>query len=104
MSMDLITSPEAWIALATLSALEIVLGINNIIFISILAAKLPRDQQARARTMGLAVAMLSRIALLFSLTWIMRLTAPLFSVFGQEISGREIILIGGGLFLLAKST
>ncbi|MBI4487324.1 MAG: TerC family protein [Acidobacteria bacterium] len=102
--MDLIANPEAWIALITLSALEIVLGIDNIIFISILAAKLPRDQQARARTMGLAVAMISRIALLFSLTWIMRLTAPLFSVFGQDISGRDIILISGGLFLLAKST
>ncbi len=102
--MDLIADPEAWIALVTLSALEIVLGIDNIIFISILAAKLPRDQQARARTIGLAVAMISRIALLFSLTWIMRLTAPLFSVFGQEISGRDIILLTGGLFLLAKST
>ena len=101
---ELITDPEAWIALITLSALEIVLGIDNIIFISILAGKLPAAEQARARTMGLAVAMLSRIALLFSLTWIMRLTAPLFAIAGHEVSGRDLILIGGGLFLLAKST
>jgi predicted tellurium resistance membrane protein TerC len=102
--MDWIADPEIWIALVTLTALEIVLGIDNIIFISILAGKLPKDEQQRARTLGLAVAMVSRIALLFSLTWVMRLTRPLFEVFGQEISGRDLILITGGLFLLAKST
>jgi predicted tellurium resistance membrane protein TerC len=102
--MTWITDPEIWIALVTLTALEIVLGIDNIIFISILAGKLPRAEQARARTVGLAAAMLSRIALLFSLTWVMRLTTPWFTVLGQEISGRDVILIVGGLFLLAKST
>jgi predicted tellurium resistance membrane protein TerC len=98
------SDPETWAALVTLTALEIVLGIDNIIFISILAGKLPAEQQARARTTGLAAAMLSRIALLFSLAWVMRLTAPLFSIIGREISGRDLILIGGGLFLLAKAT
>ncbi len=102
--MDWITNPEAWIALVTLTALEIVLGIDNIIFISILTGKLPRHQQPRARTLGLAAAMVTRIALLFSLTWMMRLTAPWFSLLGLEISGRDLILIAGGLFLLAKST
>jgi predicted tellurium resistance membrane protein TerC len=102
--MEWLTDPQIWIALVTLTALEIVLGIDNIIFISILAGKLPGNQQGRARTLGLALAMLMRIALLFSLTWIMRLTSPLFSVLGNEISGRDIILILGGLFLLAKST
>jgi predicted tellurium resistance membrane protein TerC len=102
--MNWLTDPEVWIALVTLTSLEIVLGIDNIVFISILAGKLPREQRARARTVGLAAAMLSRIALLFSLTWVMRLTAPLFEVIGREISGRDLILIGGGLFLLAKST
>ncbi|MCI0706739.1 MAG: TerC family protein [Ignavibacteriae bacterium] len=102
--MEWLSDPQSWIALATLTALEIVLGIDNIIFISILTGKLPAERQGRARTIGLAVAMISRIALLFSLTWIMRLTEPLFTVFEQEISGRDIILIIGGLFLLAKST
>ncbi len=102
--MEWLTSPEIWAALVTLTVLEIVLGIDNIIFISILAAKLPAAQQPRARRLGLAMAMLMRIALLFSLAWVIRLTAPLFSVFGEEISGRDLILIGGGLFLLAKST
>jgi predicted tellurium resistance membrane protein TerC len=102
--MNWMTDPEIWIAFVTLTALEIVLGIDNIIFISILAGKLPRAEQARARTLGLAAAMLSRIALLFSLTWVMRLTTPLFVVLGQEISGRDVILIVGGLFLLAKAT
>lgn len=102
--MDWISDPQAWIALFTLTALEVVLGIDNIIFISILAGKLPADQQARARTIGLGLAMLTRILLLFSLTWIMRLTAPLVTVFGKGVSGRDMILIGGGLFLLAKST
>jgi predicted tellurium resistance membrane protein TerC len=102
--MDWITDPQAWVAFATLTALEIVLGIDNVIFISILAGKLPREQQGRARRIGLALAMLMRIALLFSLTWIIRLTQPLFTVLGQEISGRDLVLIIGGLFLLAKST
>jgi predicted tellurium resistance membrane protein TerC len=102
--MDWISSPEAWIALLTLTVLEIVLGIDNVIFISILAGKLPREQQGTARTVGLALAMLMRIVLLFSLTWIMRLTAPLFTVLGEEISGRDLVLIVGGLFLLYKST
>jgi predicted tellurium resistance membrane protein TerC len=102
--MDWITNPEAWIALVTLTGLEIVLGIDNIIFISILTGKLPRRQQAKARTLGLGAAMFTRIALLFSLTWLMKLTAPLFSLLSLEISGRDLILIAGGLFLLAKST
>ena len=102
--MDWITSPEAWIALLTLTLLEIVLGIDNIIFISILAGKLPPEQQGKARTIGLGLAMVMRIGLLFSLTWIMRLTAPWFTVLGEEISGRDLVLIVGGLFLLYKST
>jgi len=95
---------QMWIALATLTALELVLGIDNVIFISILAGKLPRARQARARTIGLALAMLSRIALLLSLAWIIRLTAPLLTVFGQGVSGRDLILLLGGLFLIGKST
>ncbi len=95
---------DALIALVTLTALEIVLGIDNIIFISILASRLPVEQQARARTLGLGVAMLTRVLLLLSLTWVMKLTAPLFAVLGHTVSGRDLILIGGGLFLLAKST
>ena len=102
--MELLFSPDAWIALLTLTVLEIVLGIDNIVFISILSAKLPQHQQARARFIGLAVAMISRIILLFSLSWIMKLTTPLFSVFAQEISGRDLILLFGGLFLIGKST
>jgi len=102
--MDWLTDPEVWVALVTLTSLEVVLGIDNIIFISILAGKLPAEQQGRARTMGLAVAMLSRIALLFSLASVMRLTNPWFTVLGRDISGRDLILIVGGLFLLAKST
>lgn len=102
--MDWLSDPNAWAALLTLTVLEIVLGIDNIIFISILAGRLPAAQQPRARMIGLAVAMVSRIALLFSITWVMRLTEPLFKIAGQEISGRDIILIGGGLFLLAKAT
>lgn len=99
-----IASPEAWIALATLTALEIVLGIDNIIFISILVGRLPEEQRNFARTTGLALAMITRLALLFSIAWVIGLTEPWFSVFGEAISGRDIILIGGGLFLLAKST
>lgn len=102
--MEWITDPQLWVALLTLTALEVVLGIDNIIFISILAGKLPPNQQPRARTIGLGLAMLTRIGLLLSITWIMRLTEPLFTAFGNEISGRDIIVIAGGLFLLAKST
>jgi predicted tellurium resistance membrane protein TerC len=102
--MEWLSDPQAWIALATLTALEIVLGIDNIVFISILTGKLPAAQQPRARTIGLGAAMLMRIVLLFSLSWIMGLTAPLFSVIGNEISGRDLILLVGGLFLIGKST
>jgi predicted tellurium resistance membrane protein TerC len=102
--MDWLTNPEIWIALVTLTALEIVLGIDNIIFLSIVAGKLPAHQQRKARRIGLVGAMVMRLALLFSLAWIMRLTGPLFEILGQEISGRDLILIGGGLFLLAKGT
>ena len=102
--MDWLTSPEAWIALLTLTVLEIVLGIDNVVFISILAGKLPPEQQAKARRLGLGLAMLMRIALLFSITLIIKLTAPLFTVLGEEISGRDLVLIVGGLFLLTKST
>lgn len=100
--MEWLADPHAWMALATLTALEIVLGVDNIIFISILCGRLPRHQQARARTLGLGFAMLTRLGLLFSLTWLMSLTEPLFTL-GKEISGRDLILIGGGLFLLWKS-
>ena len=102
--MEWIAQPQAWVALATLTALEIVLGIDNIVFISILAGRLPKHQRNRARTLGLGLAMGTRILLLLTLTWIMTLTAPLFSVFKNQISGRDIILLAGGLFLLAKST
>lgn len=102
--MTWITDPQAWIALATLTALEIVLGIDNIIFISILVSRLPDAQRSRARVLGLALAMVTRVLLLLSLTWIMKLTAPFFTILGQDISGRDLILIFGGLFLLAKST
>jgi len=102
--MDWLTNPETWAALVTLTALEIVLGIDNVIFISILAGKLPADQQQRARRLGLLGAMVTRILLLMSIAWIIRLTAPLFTVLRQDISGRDLILIGGGLFLLAKAT
>ncbi|MDH5246851.1 MAG: TerC family protein [Betaproteobacteria bacterium] len=101
--MDWLASPEAWVALLTLTALEIVLGVDNIIFISILVGRLPPEQRARARMIGLSLAMVMRIALLLSLAWMMRLTDPLFSVFGQGFSGRDLILLFGGLFLLAKS-
>ncbi len=102
--MDWLTNPQAWIALATLTALEIVLGIDNIIFITILVGKLPRERRGKARVLGLGLAMLTRIALLLSIVWVMKLTAPLFVVFSREISGRDVILIVGGLFLLWKST
>jgi predicted tellurium resistance membrane protein TerC len=102
--VEWIASPEGWIALVTLTVLEIVLGIDNVIFISILSGRLPGHQQQRARTIGLAVAMASRILLLLSLSWVMRLTTPLFAVVGHDISGRDLILLAGGLFLLAKAT
>jgi predicted tellurium resistance membrane protein TerC len=102
--MDWLTQPDAWIALATLTLLEIVLGIDNIVFISILSDKVRADQRAKARQLGLAIAMLSRIALLFSIVWVMRLTAPLFGLLGHEFSGRDLILVGGGLFLIYKAT
>jgi predicted tellurium resistance membrane protein TerC len=102
--MEWIASPENWIALFSLTALEIVLGIDNIIFISILASKLPEEQQNLGRQFGLVLAMVTRIALLFSLTWLTRLTSPLFSLFNYDFSGRDLILISGGLFLLGKST
>ena len=102
--LELLTDPEVWVSFLTLTFLEIVLGIDNIIFISILAGKLPQADRARARKVGLSLAMIIRILLLLSITWVMGLTAPLFAVLGQEISGRDIILIVGGLFLLGKST
>ncbi len=102
--MDWLTNPEAWIALLTLTALEIVLGIDNIIFISILVNRLPERQRARGRFLGLGLAMLTRIALLLSITWVMRLTMPFFTIMGRDVSGRDLVLIGGGLFLLWKST
>ena len=102
--MEWLSDPQAWIALGTLTALEIVLGIDNIIFISILVGRLPEHQRQRGRIIGLAMAMGMRLLLLLSLTWIMRLSRPLFAVFGHAFSGRDLILIGGGLFLLVKST
>jgi len=102
--MEFLLDPHIWIAFLTLTVLELVLGIDNIIFISILSGKLPKDDQPRARFIGLSLALVMRVILLFSLTWVMGLTAPLFSVFGWDISGRDLILLVGGLFLLAKST
>ncbi len=102
--MEWITQPEAWIALATLTALEIVLGIDNIIFISIIVGRLPKGQQGKGRIIGLGLAMLTRIALLLSITWVMGLTTGLFTLLSHTFSGRDLILLGGGLFLLAKST
>ena len=102
--MEWISDPQVWIAFVTLLALEIVLGIDNIIFISILANKLPAEQQSRARYIGLGLALVIRVILLFSLSWVIGLTAPLFTVLNQEISGRDLILLLGGLFLLGKAT
>jgi len=104
MRMEWLMDPAVWVALATLTALEIVLGVDNIIFISILVSRLPPERRNFARRLGLGLAMVSRILLLLALSWVMGLTAPLFTAFGMEISGRNIILIGGGLFLLWKST
>jgi len=102
--MTWIADPEIWIALVTLTVLEIVLGVDNVIFISILSGKLPAAEQPKARRLGLLGAMLMRIALLFSIAWMMRLTTPFFALFAHDVSGRDLILIAGGLFLLAKST
>ena len=102
--MEWLSNPESWIALLTLTVLEVVLGIDNVIFISILAGKLPQNEQGKARKVGLSLAMLIRLALLASIAWIARLTTPLFAVLGKDISGRDLILLVGGLFLLAKAT
>ncbi len=102
--MDWISSPDAWISLLTLTVLEIVLGIDNVIFISILAGKLPPEQQAKARQTGLMLALVTRILLLSAMAWMVKLTKPLFPLFGHEISGRDLILLAGGLFLLFKAT
>ena len=102
--MEWLADPQIWIAFLTLTVLELVLGIDNVIFISILSGKLPAEQQPRARFIGLALALVMRILLLFSLTWVMGLTEPFFAVFGQEVSGRDLILLVGGLFLIGKST
>ena len=102
--MEWLSDPSIWIAFATLTVLELVLGIDNIVFISILAGKLPAEQQSKARYIGLGLALVMRVILLFSLSWVIGLTAPLFTVFGQEISGRDLVLLIGGLFLIGKST
>jgi len=102
--LEWIHDPQAWIALGTLTALEIVLGIDNVVFISILSGRLPESEQRRARVIGLAVAMVGRILLLLSIAWVMGLTAPLFSLAGHAFSGRDLILLVGGLFLIAKAT
>lgn len=102
--MELLSDPQTWIGFATLTVLELVLGIDNIVFISILAGKLPPEQQSKARYIGLGLALIMRVILLFSLTWVIGLTAPLFTVLGQEISGRDLVLLIGGLFLIGKAT
>ncbi len=102
--IEIFSHPETWISLLTLTAMEIVLGIDNIVFISILVAKLPARQQDLGRRIGIGLALVFRLGLVFAISWIMRLTAPLFPLFGQDISGRDLILLGGGLFLLAKAT
>ncbi len=104
MSLEIFTEPATWLSLVTLTAMEIVLGIDNVIFISILVDKLPTGQQTVARRLGLSLALVLRLGLLFAITWIMGLTAPLFTAIGNEISGRDIILLVGGLFLIAKAT
>ena len=102
--MSFLSDPNTWISLLTLTVLEIVLGVDNIVFISILSGKLPADQQKKARQTGLALALITRVLLLLSISWVIGLTATLFTVFGQDISGRDLILLIGGLFLLGKAT
>ncbi len=102
--MEFLSDPQVWIAFATLTVLELVLGIDNVIFISILSGKLPKEQQAKARYIGLALALIMRVILLFSLSWVIGLVAPLFTVWGQSFSGKDLVLLIGGLFLIAKST
>ena len=102
--MHWLSDPQAWIALLTLTVLEVVLGVDNIVFLSILAGRLPEAQRARARSLGLGLALVGRVVLLLSMSWVIGLTAPLFSVRGEEISGRDLILLLGGLFLIAKAT
>jgi predicted tellurium resistance membrane protein TerC len=101
--IEFLSDPAIWVSFLTLTLLEVVLGVDNVIFLSILVSRLPREMQARARTLGLAFAMVTRIGLLFSITWLTKLTAPLFTVLAEEISGRDLILFAGGLFLMAKS-
>ncbi|ACG71298.1 Integral membrane protein TerC [Anaeromyxobacter sp. K] len=102
--LELLGQADTWISLVTLSAMEIVLGIDNVVFLTILAGRLPQEQQGRARKLGLSFALLTRLGLLFAISWVMGLTRPLFSVLGREVSGRDLILLGGGLFLIAKAT
>ncbi len=102
--LELVTQPSTWLSLITLSAMEVVLGIDNVVFLTILTGRLPAAQQPSARRLGLALALLTRLALLFAISWVMGLTAPLFAVLGRSVSGRDLILLGGGLFLLAKAT
>jgi predicted tellurium resistance membrane protein TerC len=104
MELQHFAEPQTWLSLLTLTLMEIVLGIDNIVFISILAGKLPKDRQAAARTLGLSLALGMRLGLLLAISWVMGLTEPLFSAFGNELSGRDLILLGGGLFLVAKAT
>jgi len=102
--IDLLFLPETWLSLATLTAMEVVLGIDNVVFLTILTGRLPLDQQPSARRLGLAFALLTRLGLLFAISWVMGLTAPLFALFAHQVSGRDLILLGGGLFLMAKAT
>jgi len=102
--IDLLFLPETWLSLATLTAMEVVLGIDNVVFLSILTGRLPPEEQPSARRLGLAFALLTRLGLLFAISWVMGLTAPLFALLGHEVSGRDLILLGGGLFLIAKAT
>jgi len=102
--LDLLSQPETWLSLATLSAMEVVLGLDNVVFLSILTGRLPAAQQPSARRLGLGLALVTRLGLLFAISWVMGLTAPLFTALGHAVSGRDLILLGGGLFLMAKAT
>jgi predicted tellurium resistance membrane protein TerC len=102
--LDLLFLPETWVSLATLTAMEVVLGIDNVVFLTILTGRLPLEEQPSARRLGLALALVTRLGLLFAISWVMGLTAPLFALLGHEVSGRDLILLGGGLFLMAKAT